>query len=488
MMSDEQASICAAIDIGSNTIHVVVARCFPHRLDILADEQELVRIGESVTATGEISAEKRTASIATLHKYQELAAQYHAEAVLVVATEAIRQAKNGEEFLSDLRQATGLRISLIDGAAEATLTFYGATYEVLGKADGPELLGVMDLGGGSTELVIARDEHVLWSISVPVGSGWLHDRYFHADPPTRTDLAVAHTFLDTYFRGLAIKLRPDVLLATGGSANSLLFLARAAFNLPSEQSVIGYDDLLHCQGLLDAFSAEEIAQRYNVAMARARILPAGALIIQTVMDCLQVRELHVSSHGIREGCLLAYARYGEQWLQRVRQEGQSVNSPKTIGNGEQAPSFLQLGRSMLQERLDKMLEWRSEVLKQQDIEAVHKMRVASRRLRAVLDAYQSVCDARAFNKVYRQVKDLADMLGEARDTDVMLEHLSQMCALAGQSEQAGLVWLIDHLRSYRQQHQRQLEAFLQQLDDDALRKQVRLCLPEISSGRNKDAH
>lgn len=487
-MYNGQASICAAIDIGSNTIHVVVARCFPHQLDILADEQELIRIGESVTSTGEISTQKRTEAISTLRKYQALAAQYQAEAVLVVATEAIRQAKNGEEFLSDLRQATGLNISLIDGSAEATLTFYGATYEVIGKAGGPELLGVMDLGGGSTELVIAKHEQVVWSTSVPVGSGWLHDRYFHADPPTRNDLVVARTFLDTYFQGLAIKPRPSVLLATGGSANSLLFLARDAFKLPPQQQVIVYDDLVRCQGLLNAFSSEEIAQRYNVALARARILSAGALIIQAVMDRLQVRELHVSPHGIREGCLLAYARYGEQWLQRVQQEGQEVGSFQANGNEKQTPSFVQVGRTMLQERLDKMLEWRSDVLKQQDIEAVHKMRVASRRLRAVLDAYQPVCDTRAFNKVYRQVKELADMLGKARDTDVMIERLSQMRASAGQGEQAGLVWLIDHLHSYRQQHQQQLETCLRQLDGDALRKQIRLCLPEANSSRHKDTN
>jgi len=116
------------------------------------------------------------------------------------------------------------------------------------------------------------------------------------------------------------------------------------------------------------------------------------------------------------------------------------------------------------------------------------MRVASRRLRAVLDAYQSVCDARAFNKVYRQVKDLADMLGKARDTDVMIERLSQMRASTGQGEQAGLAWLIDHLYSYRQQHQQHLAAFLEELDDDALRKQIRLCLPEVGSNRNKNAN
>jgi CHAD domain-containing protein len=99
-----------------------------------------------------------------------------------------------------------------------------------------------------------------------------------------------------------------------------------------------------------------------------------------------------------------------------------------------------------------------------------------------------VCDARAFNKVYRQVKELADMLGKARDTDVMIERLCQMRASAGQDEQAGLVWLIDHLHAYRQQHQQHLAAFLEELDDDALRKQIRLCLPDASSNRSKDVN
>ena len=113
----------AAIDIGSNTIHLVVARCTPYDLEIVEDQQEMVRIGESVTATGEISAEKTKAAIATLKRYKALARKHNASPILVVATEAIRQATNSEAFLEQVYSKTKLTVNLISGTAEAALTF-----------------------------------------------------------------------------------------------------------------------------------------------------------------------------------------------------------------------------------------------------------------------------------------------------------------------------------------------------------------------------
>ncbi len=137
----------AAIDIGSNTIHLVVARCTPYDLDIVEDQQELVRIGESVTATGEISQEKTKAAIATLKRYKALARKHEARPVLVVATEAIRQASNSAAFLEQILSKTKLTVHLISGTAEAALTFFGSTYEVYKQPHPPTQIGVMDLGG-----------------------------------------------------------------------------------------------------------------------------------------------------------------------------------------------------------------------------------------------------------------------------------------------------------------------------------------------------
>ena len=488
-MQNQETTIQAAIDIGSNTIHIVVARCSPTSLEILHDEQEMVRIGESVTANGEISAQKIDETISLLSHYITLAAQYTSATPLIIATEAIRKARNNQQFLAAIHSATNLHVHLIDGTVEALLTFYGATYELYQEPSPPSQVAVLDLGGGSMELVTATNKQITWHTSVPLGSGWLHDRYLQSDPPSPEDLEVAHTFLDTYIAGLHLKQHPfPTLIATGGSANSLLLLARRALNLPEQETRLTYEQIVRCEHLLRNYPAEEISQRYAQPLKRARILPAGALIIHALMVNLLLGEIRISTHGIREGALLAYARYGDHWLQHLQKNAQS--SPEEIetnraSQDEQQEIFIQSGARLLLERTHKMLEWRSDVLKHKDIEAVHKMRVASRRLRAVLDAYEAACDPKRFKKVYRQVKEIADILGNARDTDVMVANLQQQLALAPEASQPALQWLIERLSTYRLAHQKKLEAFLQTIDEDAFVQQIVACLLEGETRHGK---
>jgi exopolyphosphatase/pppGpp-phosphohydrolase len=460
-MEKQSAPVCAAIDVGSNTIHIVVARCFSDNLEILADELELVRIGESVTASGSISQEKSRAAIRTLKEYQALAEHHGAERVFVVATEAIRQASNRAEFIAQVKQETGLEIALISGTTEAALTFFGATYE----AGEYTQMGVVDLGGGSMELVFARNMHISWRTSIPLGSGWLHDRYLSGNPPTSDEIEAAEVFLRTYFRGMRLTRHPPILIVTGGSANSLFLLAQRAFHHADENRRLFLEDLLRCQGLLSALSAEDIAHLYAQPLARAKILLAGTLIIKHIMKRLQLREIFVSPHGIREGVLLAYARFGERWLEEAAQERPDE-------------SFGKSAHETLVKRLHAMLEWSDEVLKHEDIEAVHKMRVASRRLRASLDAYQSCCDPKLFAKIYRKIKKAASILGEARDTDVMIQYLCEQLDCLDEDEQEGVRWLIAGLKDYRQQKQRELDAFLRKLDGEKLERQLKASLRE----------
>ena len=129
---------------------------------------------------------------------------------------------------------------------------------------------------------------------------------------------------------------------------------------------------------------------------------------------------------------------------------------------------------MLLEYSHKMLAWRKEVLQHEDIEAVHKMRVALRRLRATFDAYESVCDPKQFKKTYRRITKLADILGKARDIDVMIQNLQSQPQHV--DSQAGIQWLIERLQDTRQQCQEELEAFLTQLDANSLQRQIDNCL------------
>ena len=486
-MQAQFSSTSAAIDIGSNTIHIVVARCAPKRLDILADEVELVRIGESVTATGAISQEKLDASLATLRNYKAVAEQHDANPIFVVATEAIRQATNSQDFIDAIHRELGLEVQLIAGTVEAALTFLGATYERSQEPHAPAQLGVMDLGGGSTEMITAKHEHITWRTSVPVGSGWLHDRYLPSDPPTRDEVNTAYTFLTTYFEGMQIKRTPPSLIVTGGSANSLLALARNAFQLADNEQRLTREDIVRCEGLLQALSAEEIAQRYQQPVGRARILSAGALIIRAMMARLHLNEIFVSPHGIREGVLLAYARYGEQWLQQVDTSTAPGGDRDAHAKEDKLhETFAHSGRRLLLDRTEKLLEWRDDVLKHDDIEAVHKMRVASRRLRAILDAYEAICAPQPFKEVYKETKKIADILGNARDTDVMIQNLHVQMQHVSAEEQAGIQWLIDRLQEYREKHQRALETFFKKFDEHTFKQKIEACLSreEVRNGKS----
>lgn len=501
-MPIDQSQVRGAIDIGSNTIHIVVAHSSPDDLAILADEVDLVRIGASVTTTGGISEQKQDEALAAIQRYKTLAEQLGAKNILIVATEAIRQANNSDTFLEQVQRETGLTVHLISGDIEAALTFYGATYETVKKADPNMPLAVMDLGGGSTELITAHGSHITWLTSIPIGSGALHDRYMPSDPPNRGELDAARAFLRSSLLDIQVQQGIPMLIATGGSANSLLFLAHRADFLDADSHHLTIDALQQCEALLTSTPAEEIAERYGQPVERTRILPAGCVVIQAMMARFQLAEIQVTSHGIREGMLLARERYGEQWLECVQAEVRPMNldgsefhettsnqddeiasneattshDTNTSNNGAYNEPFADYGQKMLRERLRKLLDWRDEVVKNGDSEAVHRMRVASRRLRAILDAYESCCQPRKFKKIYREIKRMADLLGAARDTDVMLQKLQDHYQAVPYEEQAGVAWLIEQLQSYRQQKQHALERYFARLDEGTLRKCIESCL------------
>src|SRR5258708_2406972 len=476
----------AAIDIGSNTIHLIVACGTPDDLDIVETTTAEVRSEESVTATGDISPEKRDAILSTVREYQALARQHGAEQILAVATEAIRTAHNSKDLLDEVERETGVQVHLISGTIEAALTFYGATY----GSDIPPDVGVLDVGGGSTELITAKKKHITWLTSIPIGSVWLRDRYLRSDPASQDEIEVAETFLQTFLQGMRIPQRPPALIVTGSSASSLLEVAQKAFGINRDR--LTCEDLMHCETLLSALPAEDIAERYKQSIERAHILLAGALIIHQAMRRLQVNEIRFTAHGLREGVLLAYARYGEHWLDdpevNVDTSRKKTSSPvrkKALTTDPLEETFAQSGQRMLPELADKFLGWRDEVLKGKDPEAVHKMRVASGVLGAGLDGYESCCKPKLFKEISRCVKKAADLLGAVRDTDVMIEHVSAELENGPVEEKAGVQWFIDRLKSYHQKRQQELAAFLHNLDAAALQQQIASCIREGASSYGK---
>jgi exopolyphosphatase / guanosine-5'-triphosphate,3'-diphosphate pyrophosphatase len=210
----------------------------------------------------------------------------------VIATAAIRAAGNREEVCAAVERAAGVPVSVLTGEEEARLAFAGATgtlqHAPLGR------VGVVDVGGGSTELVVGTlADGVEWSESFRVGSGFLADSYLRSDPPSPAELDAVRLHVAGVFEGLDVP-PPRACYAVGGSATSLRRLIGA---------VLDHETLGRGLRVLGSLPAEEVAQRFELDPQRVRLLPAGILLLDAASQALGA-PLRIGRGGVREGVVL----------------------------------------------------------------------------------------------------------------------------------------------------------------------------------------
>lgn len=311
----------AAIDAGSNTIHLVVAEAVVGGFDLrtLDDRLELIRLGADVSETGAIGEERAARAIAAIRAQAARARELGVNTVLGIATEGVRAAANAGEFLRRVEAETGVRLELVTGDQEAALTYWGVTS---GTDTSDARRVVLDLGGGSLEIVVGNGGAIEWRVSLPLGSGAIHDRYAPADPPVADELARARDVVAGVLQPLDVPLPIGMVLACGGTATTLVSLAAQALSAAktgeaneSALRPLSRGQLDALVALLQSLPAAEVSRRYKVDEARARLLGAGAVVLLQTADWLGVDTLQVSRRGIREGALLAYLHAGERWLE-----------------------------------------------------------------------------------------------------------------------------------------------------------------------------
>jgi exopolyphosphatase/guanosine-5'-triphosphate,3'-diphosphate pyrophosphatase len=282
----------ACIDIGSNTTRLLVAECSGDRLQEVHQKRSFTRIGRDVLRGGKISEQKIEEVVEVVESQLRLARELGAERITGVATAAIRIASNGAELAQTIEERCGLEIEILSPEKEATLAFLGAA-RTLGHVPRGRL-GVVDVGGGSSELVVGdAPDQVTWCASFGVGSGELADRCLHSDPPSAAELSAARARV-----ARALKLidppRPEEVVAVGGSAASLRRLAGP---------LLDRDAFARSLALLASQGAAEVAGRFKLDVERVRLLPAGLLILQGASELLG-SPLQVGRGGVREGVLL----------------------------------------------------------------------------------------------------------------------------------------------------------------------------------------
>ena len=277
------------IDVGSNTVRLLVAEPRRRGLETILSERTHVGLAADIEREGRISDVKLARVRELAARYIVLARESGVDALEVVVTAPGRQSGNADELLGVLAEATGARVRQLSGEEEGCLAYAGA---VGARQSVPDTIAVIDVGGGSTQVMVGTDQGPAWLRTLELGSLRLTERLVRADPPTTDELHAVAGVVGEAFESLTPPL-PLAALATGGTARALRRIAGRR---------LGEENLTAALQLLAARTAEEVATDFAVPLERARVLPAGTIVLREAHRRLGV-ELDVARGGVREGAI-----------------------------------------------------------------------------------------------------------------------------------------------------------------------------------------
>ncbi len=306
-MGSESESIIAALDIGTNSFHLVIARPVEAGFEVIASEKEVVRLGHGAGDMKQLEPDAIERGLASLKRMRAIS-DVHGAKLRAVATSAVREAKNRGEFIKRARKEADIEVEVISGVEEARLIHLGARYAV---AVGEQPLLLCDIGGGSTELVIASGEEILLSRSFKLGAVRLTDRFFSTDALHPSALSSCRKFV----RSMLATIKPEVTelgfevaVGSSGTVEAVGKLIRKLNDEPEPKSFNRYEfsakDVTKMLDLLaEAPTVKERAKIFDVDSSRAEIILAGAVILEGIALSYDVKTFVYSDYALREGVL-----------------------------------------------------------------------------------------------------------------------------------------------------------------------------------------
>ncbi|HEX2756078.1 MAG TPA: hypothetical protein VHM48_11470 [Candidatus Limnocylindrales bacterium] len=301
----------AAIDLGSTSVHLLIARPERTGLVVLEDESAFLGLGAAVDGPGALGAAGRTTLVATVASYVERARAHGALHPIVMGTEPLRRLSDALRIVAEVSARAGEPLAVLEHEEEAMLTLVGLT---AGRAVKGDLL-VVDIGGGSSELVEIGPGRLARAAGVQVGAGRLTRRIVDRDPPSVEHVAALYRAADEAFDWTPTRPPVEVVFV-GGTASNLLKLLRRVGS-PDRGDELDRVALGIVRDIVTATPAEMLAATYGMREARIRLLAAGAAIIETVLDRVGMASGRVVDTGIREGAIIAADRAGDSWRDRL---------------------------------------------------------------------------------------------------------------------------------------------------------------------------
>jgi exopolyphosphatase/guanosine-5'-triphosphate,3'-diphosphate pyrophosphatase len=300
-MPDQRTRV-AAIDCGTNSIRLLISDVGPDDKTDLVREMRVVRLGEGVDETGHLSPAAIDRTVTATREYAELIGLFGATEVRFCATSAMRAADNGAELEDAVEQVLGVRPVVLAGVDEARASFLGATRDLE-----PARTLVVDIGGGSTELVVGTAEDIEWSVSLDVGSVRLTERFLPGDPAPVAEVTECMRHVDALLAPVVSGLEP--VGAFVGVAGTITTVTAHALDLPSYDS-----EAIHGATLALADVQEACLSLVRMSVADRRALPfmhpgradvigGGALILDRLIELvpLSTDVMVASEHDILDG-------------------------------------------------------------------------------------------------------------------------------------------------------------------------------------------
>jgi len=296
----------AAIDVGTNSVKMVIGEMGKDGdLRILVDSMRFARLGEGLGATGQLGQEAQGRTLAAMEEFLEVAKQHQVEKIRLVGTSALREAQNRGEFLLRVRRELGVDPEVLSEEDEARLSYAAVALDPALRTHRDPLC-VVDIGGGSTELIFGEGAQVSISMSLRLGAVRLTEQVLRSNPPGRAELEEVGRKAEEKLHQAIAGRRARRVAGVGGTVVSL---ARMWKGVPSEMTEKVHGITMtpfDCRQMLDRLSGLSIAQRKTLVGLdpdRADIILTGAIILDRILSMLGAEHLLVSTHGLRHGVL-----------------------------------------------------------------------------------------------------------------------------------------------------------------------------------------
>lgn len=289
----------AIIDIGTNAVRLEVYQCISGSdPELLHRDRRVLRLGNGLYSSGRLNPDATQSAIQAFREFREAIAELEVEIVNAVGTSALREAEDSDEFINAIAKDSDFSIRTISGEDEARLTARGIL------ANEPELTegcyALIDVGGGSTEFSVCEDRDIRFSTSVPLGAIRCQQRILQKSPPTHDSIAQLRSLAKEQFAVLKSQLPSAGLKRAIGSSGT----ARALSDLGLGQAESFRSELQAFIEQIQALSSTELLAIPGMKKNRADIILAGALLLESAMETLQVDDLAISRYSLRHGLLL----------------------------------------------------------------------------------------------------------------------------------------------------------------------------------------